>query len=141
MAAKVFGTCDTWRILNFYRDNAGFICLHVCPQVELTYSGIKTGFDYFFPDHHFDPLFPEYADSQCVPLAAFGLEPLSEYEERQVGIHLTRSKVELFSCLQLIRSCLIYLCVILRSQGFGSNVFQSTCAGGSLRLRPINGGR
>lgn len=56
-------------------------------QIELTYSGIKTGFDYFFPDQHFDPLFPEYANTQCVPLAAFGLEPLSDYEEQQVGIY------------------------------------------------------
>jgi len=66
-------------------------------QVELTYSGIKTGFDYFFPDQHFDPLFPEYADTQCVPLAAFGLEPLSNYEEQQVGTHYLIVRVVCYS--------------------------------------------
>jgi hypothetical protein len=57
-------------------------------QVELTYSGIKTGFDYFFPDQHPDPLFPEHTtavDQQCVPLATFGLAPLSAVEEQQVA--------------------------------------------------------
>jgi hypothetical protein len=49
-------------------------------QVELTYMGIKSNLEYYFPDGQAEPL----NHPMCIPLPQ-GLEPLNEVEEQQVA--------------------------------------------------------
>jgi hypothetical protein len=48
-------------------------------QVELTYMGIKSNLEYYFPDGQEEPHHP-----MCVSLPQ-GIEPLNEVEEQQVA--------------------------------------------------------